>query len=493
MADVLKTAHPPLRPTANRRVGYVAPAAPRVDKVADGLGPLARVFIVIIGAAIGYMLIPDDAQPEGAMRNSALAFSFGLLLVPAVEALMFGIKPALKIRNILLVGIVYWLFADLIQALYPNEATPQGIRIAYLATALFAVAVSLGGSVRLIGLPRGVRRLAQLELTDRMLFASAIFCFVAGVFYYLFMASFDPSLIITALFDRARFSAPWTRDTLGNADSFIEQLTYFGYLLPPFTAILYMRSRSFLNAKTVLCATMTAIFLLFLAQGGGRTSIGAVFGSAILVGTLLTRRRVKGFQIVTILAATFAVQVAMNYMLENRGNGLGAAKVEDWTFSRVRVDDNFNRLSQTADFVPTFYPYSNLQFFYYTLVRPIPRVLWPGKPVDPGFELATVLNDEDTSYTISVIGEAYAGFGFPLVFVMGLLFGALARWWEQTLDDRPTSVAVMIYSIGAMALFGAERGFVNIVVLSYPILSLWAAFALFRLGQSRVVLGRSSA
>jgi hypothetical protein len=120
-------------------------------------------------------------------------------------------------------------------------------------------------------------------------------------------------------------------------------------------------------------------------------------------------------------------------------------------------------------------------------------VLWPGKPLDQGFDLAPLLGEENTSFTISVIGEAYAGFGLPLVFVTGLLFGALARWWEQTLEDRPTSVAVMLYSIGAMALFGAERGFVNIVLLSYPILSLWAALALFRLGQSRVVLGRSSA
>lgn len=482
-----------LQTIADSRLRFAAPAAPPARKMADGLGPVMRLSIILVGTAIGYTLIPADAQPAGAMRYPALALAFALLLVPGIEALKFGIKAALKIRNILLVGIVYWLLGDLIQALYSIEATPQGIGIAYLATALFAIAVSLGGSLRLIGLPPGIRRLARVEVTDRMILASAVFCFIAGIFYYVYMANFDLSLIYTALFDRARFDAPWTRGVLGNADSFVEQLSYFGYLLPLFTAIMYMRSRSFLSAKTIFCAALSAGFLLFLAQGGGRTSIGAIFGSAILVCTLLTRRKVMGFHIVTILAVTFAVQVTMNYIVENRGSGLGAAKVEDWTFSEIRVDDNFNRLSQTADFVPTFVPYSDLQFFYYTLVRPIPRVLWPGKPVDGGFDLASVLGEEDTSFTISVIGEAYAGFGFPLVFVTGLLFGALARWWEQTLDDRPTSIAVMLYSIGAMALFGAERGFVNIVLLSYPILSLWAAFALIRLGQSRVVLGRSSA
>jgi len=382
--------------------------------------------------------------------------------------------------------------ADLIQALYSIEATPQGIGLAYIATALFAIGICLGGAVRLIAVPGPVQRLARLELTDRAICICAFFCFIVGLFYFVFMAHFSVSLILTGLFDRARFDAPWSRGALGNADSFVEQLCYFGYLLPLFTAAMYIRSRSFFDLRTMFCAVLSAVFMLFLAQGGGRTAIGALFGAAILVGTLLTRRKVMSLYIVVIFAAVFAVQVTMNYMLENRGSGMGTGNVQNWTFSTVRVDDNFNRLSQTADFVPTFWPYSGLQFFYFTLVRPIPRILWPGKPVDEGFDLAQLLGAGDVSFTTSVIGEAYAGFGLPLVFVTGLLFGALARWWEQTLDERPTSVAVIIYAMGAMALFSAERGFVNIVLLSYPILSLWVAFALLRFGRSHVNFGRSS-
>jgi len=444
-----------------------------------------RALTIIVGTAVGWTLIPGDAQPAGAMRESALVLSVALLLVPIIEALRFGIKSALKIRNILLVGLVYWLLSDLVQALYTIEATPEGIEIAYLSIGLFAVAMSLGGAVSLVGLPRGVGRLVRLEVTDGTILASAVFCFFAGVFYYIYKAHFSYSLVVSGLFDKGRFDAPWARGQLGDADSFIEQLSYFGYLLPVFTAILYVRSARLVSVKTIFCAILSLGFLLFLAQGGGRTSIGAICGAALLAGVLLTRRAVGPFGIVTILAAAFAVQVSMNFVLQNRFTGLGALEVEDSTFSTIRVDDNFNRLSQTVDFVPTFHPYSGLQFFYFTLVRPIPRVLWPGKPINEGFNLSDVVGERDTSLTTSVIGEAYAGFGLPLVFVTGLLFGALARWWEQTLEDRPTSVGVMVYSIGAMALFGALRGLVNIVLLSYPILSLWAVSALFRLGRSR--------
>ena len=51
----------------------------------------------------------------------------------------------------------------------------------------------------------------------------------------------------------------------------------------------------------------------------------------------------------------------------------------------------------------------------------------------------------------------------------------------------------MLYSLGGMALFGALRGFVNIVLLSYPIISLWAAFAFFRYLRRRSAGRRSSA
>ena len=459
----------------------------------EGFSSLARVVTIAIGVAVGYALIPADPQPAGAMRYPALALTSALLFVPTIEAMTYGIKSALKIRNTTLIGIVYWLLADLLQALFRIQATTEGIKTAFLATGLFAMAVSIGSSIRIFELPASIRRFARIELSDQTILLGAGISFVLGVFYYAYMANFSVSLIFTGLFERSRFEAPWARGSLGDANSFVEHLSYFGYLLPLFTAAMFARSSRYFNLKTILCAGMSTIFILFLAQGGGRTSIGAVLGSAILVGILLSRRKLMGFHIVTVFAVTFSVQVAMNYILINRNVGLSTFELDKVTFSTINVDDNFNRLSQTADLVPSFYPYSGLQFFYFAIVRPIPRVLWPEKPVDPGFDLADLLGERDTSFTISIIGEAYAGFGFPLVFVIGLLFGVLARWWEQTLAECTTSVSVMLYSIGAMALFGAERGFVNIVLLSYPILALWAAFVLLRFGRSFVILGRGTA
>ncbi len=117
---------------------------------------MARAVIITLATVFGSLLIPHDAQPADAMRNSAIVLAVALLLIPAVEAVALGIKPALKVRNLLLAGIVYWLLADLVQGLYPIEATTEGVETAFLATGIFAVGVSIGGAVRVGGLPAGI-------------------------------------------------------------------------------------------------------------------------------------------------------------------------------------------------------------------------------------------------------------------------------------------------------------------------------------------------
>ena len=453
-------------------------------KVSDGFGPITRVVIIVLGTLLGLLLIPRDAQPLDAMRGAAVVLTLALLMIPAAEGLILGVKPALKIRNLLLLGVVYWLLADLVQGLYRIDATTDGIETAFLAIGVFAVGLSLGGAFRLGRLPAGIHRLSRLELTDRQLLGLTIFCFLTGIFYYFFKASFSINTVMDGLLN-SRFSAPWARGQLGDWTSFIEQLTYFGYLLPPLTAIMYMRARGPIDGRTVFCAVLTVCFLVFPVQGGGRTGLGAVLGSAIIVGILLSRKTLNIFHVAALISVAFAAQVTMNIILENRSHGFGEFEVGDWTLTTVRVDDNFNRLAQTADFVPRYYPYSGLQFVYFSLVRPIPRALWPGKPINQGFTVQEALGEANTSLTNSVIGEAYSGFGFPLVLLMGMCFGWAARWWEQVLEGDSTTVSVLLYALGAMALFGSLRGFVNVILLSYPILSLWAAFHVFKFIRSR--------
>ena len=140
----------------------------------------------------------------------------------------------------------------------------------------------------------------------------------------------------------------------------------------------------------------------------------------------------------------------------------------------LRVDDNFLRLAQTTVIFPEYHEHTTWHYVLWVMVRPIPRLFWPGKPLDPGFNLAQFLGREGVSYTSSVIGELYMAGGFIGVVLGGWLYGRLAGALSRLLMEQGTVSALVIYSIGLLALFAGMRSMIELVLMSYGILA-WAA------------------
>ena len=77
-----------------------------------------------------------------------------------------------------------------------------------------------------------------------------------------------------------RFCAPWSAGTFGGWEAFVEKLQYFGYVLPSLTVLLAHRE-GWIRPKTILSTILSIIFILYLAQGGGRRVIGVTVGAAL--------------------------------------------------------------------------------------------------------------------------------------------------------------------------------------------------------------------
>jgi hypothetical protein len=163
----------------------------------------------------------------------------------------------------------------------------------------------------------------------------------------------------------------------------------------------------------------------------------------------------------------------MQLMLEYRNKGFVAITQEEkrFEYDYLHVDDNFLRLSQIIDLVPEHHPYTYEKQIFYYAIRPIPRILWPGKPIDSGFDLPSVLGREDVSLSSSAIGEFYLAWGWITVFLGGLIYGKLANTVSVLLVDVKGSSAILVYSMAAMVLIAGMRSMIELVLMSYTILA----------------------
>jgi hypothetical protein len=188
-----------------------------------------------------------------------------------------------------------------------------------------------------------------------------------------------------------------------------------------------------------------------------------------------------------------ALLLVMQLLLEARDEGWAEYIYEAPGSASVRVDDNFLRLAQTIEVVPESHPHVGFRWIEYLIARPVPRVLWPGKPTDPGFSLPEYLGLEGVSLSISVVGEWYLAFGWPGVLLGGLLFGVLGRAWSRILEDAVTVKSLGFYAFGVMGLFIGIRSMIEVILLSYPLIFWILADRLIRpasvAGRSRVPAG----
>jgi hypothetical protein len=156
-------------------------------------------------------------------------------------------------------------------------------------------------------------------------------------------------------------------------------------------------------------------------------------------------------------------------MLNIRTSGYEDFLMRGSEYDYLHIDDNFLRLAQIIDLVPERRPYVYTQQVVFTLVRPVPRVFWPNKPVNPGFDLAAEVGLKGVSLSSSILGEWYISYGWWALIFGGLLHGALAK----TVNAIPRVGNPIVYALSAMVLVAGMRSMLDLVVMSYALVAFW--------------------
>lgn len=434
----------------------------------------------VVGLLIALSIFPLSPSQQGALALPAMALSAGILFVPLVRAIRRK-STTLNAENIVAFGYLFWLLLDLIQGAYDIEDAPDwAIRDAFIAIGVSAAAMWLGAAGKPWRIPQWLIEVASRPLTTRTIARLVPVCFVLGMFNYAYATGFNPTVMFSYIGEQ-RWAAPWGRGQLGGWDAFLDQMQYFGYVLPSLTALLIAR-RGFVP-QSWLAIVMSGIMLVFLSQGGGRRIIGVTVGAAI-IAWIQSQPGITIRKFAVAAAAAIGLLTAMQFMLNIRSVGYeefafrGGASEYDY----LHVDDNFLRLAQVIELVPSQHPFVEYQQLWFTIVRPVPRVFWPGKPVDAGIDFSAAVGAKGVSLSTSIIGEWYLSYGWLAVIVGGWLHGRLAQTANSLREERFRANPI-VYALAVMVLVAGMRSMQDLIIMSYALVAWWAAN---RIAQARV-------
>lgn len=459
----------------------------------QGVPLLFPILAILVGYAAAVLLMPEiDYYQRGKLIPAGIAMSLGLLAGP-IYAAVARPNTLFRLEYLLMFGLFYWVVLDAAQGAYGFVGVSRETLVsAFGAVALFAVAIWLGSflaSLRTVRLPR----VASVAIDARLLFLAAMACFLLGMLRVFLACKLSPVCIASQLF-LPRFESAWHTANIGNFDTLLMRLQYFGYLVLPLTAVLYHVERR-ITWRVVLLALLGLFFLLILVQGGGRRQVGMVLGITGIVWMLLNRPvKLRDF---IVLGAIAAILLAlMQFMHTWRYQGIGEAVSDDagevsyMLHERlIKVDKNLLFMSQIMERVPKLYPYTGMTGIEYIVTAPIPRAIYPDKPVQRGFPLARILHmrvQPSWTWTVSAVGDFYLIGGFAVIAAGGLFFGVLAGLGNRLLRGPPNIRNVMLYGVVAMTLFIGLRTVHEIIISGFAVLAVWGVLYALRMVQSRV-------
>ena len=453
---------------------------------ADAFGEKSAATVGAVATALGTLvavgLFPSNPAPQGALTWHAAVMSAGIMFVPAFRALRRS-SAMMNAENFVAFGYVYWVLLDLIQGAYAlGDASDDALRSAMLAVGLSATAMWIGTIGTPWRLPKWISEVASRPLDARTVRRLIPLCFVLGMLNYAYAVDFDLPEMFSYL-GASRWTAPWGRGQLGGWGSFIDMMPYFGYVLPSLTALLIVK-RGFFRFESLLAVGATAIMLLFLSQGGGRRIIGVTVGAAIIVW-VQAQPGMKIRKLIISLAAVLGLLWSMQFMLNIRTQGYQSFVESGSEYDYLHVDDNFLRLAQTIQLIPAEHDYVYSKQLVFALIRPVPRVFWPNKPVNPGFDLPSIIGMKGVSLSTSILGEWYISYGWIALLIGGWLHGRLALWANQLREVGRQGHNPIAFALAIMILVSGMRSMQDLIVMSYAIVAWW--------GVNRLVSRRPAA
>jgi oligosaccharide repeat unit polymerase len=306
------------------------------------------------------------------------------------------------------------------------------------------------------------------------LFGLFLFAFVVGYLHIFIAVNFNPIEMIEQM-ARPRFSQSWGRGKLGDISALLYELSLLIYLLPPVAGFIFARAKQFSIMQKSTVILILALTFFYAFASGTRNVLGtyviAMFGSYVLSKPDLNLKRLL---LVGIPLAALLL-FASTLMLEFRSAGGISALTKERHYSTLYIDHNIVNISNLTNVFPDVVDYLGLEIPYQSIIKPIPRALWPGKPEGLSMSIEAALGSFDgvTTLACTFVGEAFMAFGLVGVLIAGLFFGAAAGWWNKVGQRDNSSFCQILYASGFLCAAMSMRSLITMVPFMLPTLAMW--------------------
>lgn len=442
----------------------------------------APTLIMFTGLAGTWLLLPST-DAESMFATAAIGVGISLLSATAMEAFS-GVRALLRTDNLML-WVLYGL--TLLEFLFPQPDVNSIVTVDAATRGTGAVLVGFFGLVvgRHLIAKKPNSNLA-LEFTSSQLFAVFILAFAIGYLHIFIAVNFDPIEMLRQM-SWPRFSQSWGRGKYGDLYSLLYELSLLIYILPPAAGLIFARATQFSMFQKFV-VSLILLLTFYYAFASGTRNVLATYVISMFAAYALSRPnlQLKRVLMMGIPIAGFLV-FATALMLEFRSaGGVLAIASEDHHYHTLYIDHNIVNLSNLTNVFPDAVDFLGLELPYQTIIKPIPRALWPGKPegLSTGIEEALGVTDGVTTLSCTFVGEAYMAFGFLGVLIAGLMFGAGAAWWNRVGQESASSFSQILYASGFLCAAMAMRSILVMVPYMLPTLTLWL-FGRFWLPRSK--------
>jgi hypothetical protein len=441
-----------------------------------------RASGLLVAGVLATSVMVNRATPSEMAHLAAVGAGVSLAVSFLLE--MRGVPRNLVRADIMALCSLYFL--TLFEFLFPQprfdalviaEETGPAINACLFAFASIAIGRHFA--------PPALRSLSGLLRTEfrprqmLVLFWIAIF---GGYFYMLLAVDFNFGTLLEYMM-APRFSQPWLRGRLGDWKALVGELGMILNLAPPIGGIILARRHSY-TRNVVLLVSAALLFTFFYGFASGTRNVLITFVTTFSVAYAFSLERPSKRQLVAVTIVSTAVMLAATvFMLEFRNigfsdylHGVRAGPVNGPTENGEKdtglfVDYNLYVIAKLITVFPDQHPYLGFEIPYLSLIRPIPRAIWPGKPEGMSMSIEDALGTQGLTLASSFVGEAYISGGLVGVIFTGLVFGAITGWWNRFGNPNNSPFGHLVFASGFFAAVISMRSMLVFTTAALPTLA----------------------